>query len=202
MSGPEATYDPFYEAPPSEDDDGHDEESQNGRSSRRGSFGDVQGAFEDEHHSSGPIPLRLVGRGLIAVQSSATEMLSITVRTGIPGSEQLRVEIEPNQFYLTFGTYRNRARPVAPSFSKLETACWLNPGERTTYWLSVDSKNGLVKFGKHYTNASMVLATYVLKVPRTRGKNLFWIVPEWAWLNDVKEVLVVQDAAADVSPLL
>ncbi|CAI4214409.1 unnamed protein product [Parascedosporium putredinis] len=94
-----------------------------------------------------------------------------------------------------------RRVPAAPweipiTFSKGVEACYLNKGEKTTYWLSLDKENGRIRYGKYYTNAKLTLAEVSLKTRDDKGV-LVWKEPEtYNWLERLKPFSVTLDKGA------
>jgi hypothetical protein len=78
----------------------------------------------------------------------------------------------------------------------------LNPGEKTTYWLSLDDKNGKVRYGKYYTSKAMTLIEADLKYENDGGL-MVWKEPEkFSWLEQAKTVQNWQDDNMPLTSLI
>ena len=66
--------------------------------------------------------------------------------------------------------YVTQGASIPKSFSKDwvklahdKSSCLLHPLEKTNYWLSLDEKNGNIKYGKHYLSANLKLLEVTFK---------------------------------------
>ena len=100
--------------------------------------------------------LLVEGSGTIAYSSAATSSLRFTVTGGDENKPQLWLTIRPQQVLLQ--AIHSRFEETIPfQWLKTEFAGTLTTGTRTTYWLSIDSQTGLVRYGKHLANKAMTL---------------------------------------------
>ncbi len=140
--------------------------------------------------------LPVQGQGTIAVSSSAQDVLLFEVRTSTLGSPTLYLQIGLNECILFYGDIKNpnvKKTVIPTTVLKSQDACFLRPGFQTTYWLSIYNGNGVLSYGKYYTNRSMTLLEARLKTKDSTGV-MVWKEPEkYSWLSSVKTVEVVQD---------
>ena len=65
----------------------------------------------------------------------------------------------------------------------------LDPGRESTYWFSIDSKNGFLRYGKNFRSKSMTLLEVVLKERDERTGLRVWKKPDsYAWLEKAEYV--------------
>ena len=148
--------------------------------------------------------LPVTGQGTIAVLSDARERLLFSIKTATEGAPTLYLEIGQLECRMFYGDIdAGRITPIALQLapSKPKESGYLCPGEKTVYWLSIDNGNGILRYGKHYTNTAQTLLSATLK---KKGKDpvsgndgvMVWIHPkEHAWLASLKTVKVIQDKA-------
>lgn len=145
--------------------------------------------------------LPIHGQGSISVSSNASKVLNLSVLTDLDGGPTLRLVVGISEvlFY-----YENAAgkQKIPYAFTKTAEACTLNPGEQTTYWLSLDAPNGRLRYGKYFTNKAMTLIEANLKI-LNKGGNMIWSEPDkFAWLEKVKTVEVWQDDDESLTPVI
>lgn len=142
--------------------------------------------------------LPILGRGTIVVSSEAADMLLFTIKTKTLGAPDLFLQIGNEECKLFFGN-EGQATKIPTTFLKGEKACFLRSGVPTTYWFSIDNPNGVLSYGKYYTNKALTLMQATLKT-KTEAGVMVWTDPtEYSWLDELKGVKVMQDKGEQVS---
>lgn len=136
--------------------------------------------------------LKIIGQGTVSVSSNAEGVLKLSVLTDVAGDPALHLAIGTSEI-LFYSENTGGQEDIPFTYTKSEDACFINPGIRTTYWLSLDAPNGLLRYGKYYTNKAMTLIEAKLKYQNDEGV-MVWREPEkFAWLANVKTVEAWQD---------
>lgn len=142
--------------------------------------------------------LPVTGQGTIAVRSAAINLLKISVSTSpeLLDGPILHLDIGPSNFLFYF---ENKAGKHEIPFNVLkgQDACYLNSGLETTYWLSLDKENGILRYGKYFTNKSMTLVEATLKQENKDGVMIWKNEEQFSWLEKVKTTEVMQDDGQD-----
>ena len=135
------------------------------------------------------------GVGTIAYSSAATSFLRFGVTSRGPENSKLQLTIRPGKVSLKVTDSKNEERPISFQWLKTPSAGLLTAGTRTTYWLSIDSDVGIVRYGKHLANKAMTLYQAELKSSKgRRHDDPQWKKPEtYSWLAEAKEVWVAED---------
>lgn len=147
--------------------------------------------------------LPVTGQGIIGVRSSAQSGLRISVKADSVRGTTLHLDITRKECFLA---YRDETGghdfDPEPAVLKSKADCWLDPAVQTPvetlYWLSIDKNNGKLRYGKKYTNTSMILLEWQYK-HRALVQDAFTMV--WnnferdGWLENVKLVDVEADSA-------
>jgi hypothetical protein len=83
---------------------------------------------------------------------------------------------------------RQRRKPSRYSNGALKTpeACYLNSGVKTTYWFLIDNPNGVLSYGKYYTNKSSTLLQATLKKKTEQGTIVWVNQEEYGRLDSLK----------------
>ena len=97
--------------------------------------------------------LYVVGQGTIAVKSSATSSLQFFVTTDDENDPTLELCICPEEIFWKISGLSD------PDFQwiKCPNAGFLCPDTDTTYWLSINGADGIIRYGKHLSNGAMTL---------------------------------------------
>jgi hypothetical protein len=182
MAAPEQFFDPFFQSSLTSPD------FSNGP-------GDVSGQ---------PLELPVAGQGTIAVRSTAKNLLQFNLATRTLGSPTLHLDIGTKEFKLYYVTTTDQLIDMTEfvTIVKSTAECWLNlstapmpdrPENEITYWLSVDKNNGYIRYGKGFTNKSMMLFELSLK-HATKDNVMIWNNPTRdGWLEDLKNVHALAD---------
>jgi hypothetical protein len=147
--------------------------------------------------------LLILGQGTISVKSSAKDTLrfSISTKAGTQGGRTLHLDVGKDQIRLYFngstGEQPIDYHPVHSSESPL-----LNPGLLTTYWLSIDSNNGILRYGKYFTNKTMTLIEAPLKHLDKDGRMIWTDPTKYSWLQDVFSVHALEDGSKSLDTLI
>jgi hypothetical protein len=156
----------------------------------------VSGGLTDGKDDLG---LPVTGQGTIAIQTNAKDLLNIQVRTDTMGAPSLNLEIGSKEWKLFYQGVSGTV-DMSPFVlrTKSEQDCWLRQDQDpTVYWLSLDNNNGRLRYGKWFTNTSMVLLELNLKhlfVNPAEGDSMVWNNPDRdAWLEGLKDVTVTAD---------
>ncbi|KUJ13485.1 uncharacterized protein LY89DRAFT_754246 [Mollisia scopiformis] len=139
--------------------------------------------------------LPVTGQGIIAVSSSAKVQILFVINCPKKSQNNLYLQIGAAEISLSFGPSMTRTESIPTKLIQQESACYLNPGVQTTYWLSIDGPNGVLRYGKYYTNKSMTLLEATLKKEEKPGVPV-WISSEYSWLADLKDVDIVTTESA------
>lgn len=182
MSGPASFFDPFVDI--------HED--------RRDA---LPPGFQFDAPSNTELPV--LGRGTVAVSSNATDSLLFTIRTDTLGAPDLFLQIgkqDCTMYYIKRQIHGNgETKVVIPTvFLKNKEACYLRPGVKTTYWFSIDNPNGILSYGKYYTNKSLTLLQATLKERSKQGTQIWINQEEYGWLDRLKHVELTQDKGTGV----
>ncbi|KXJ86156.1 RmlC-like cupin domain-containing protein [Microdochium bolleyi] len=82
----------------------------------------------------------------------------------------------------------------------IEESC-IDAGIETTYWLSIDKENGVVRYGKYWTHKNLTCFEATYKGPNEKGA-LVWIDEKYKWLAQLRHVDIIQDGDSDTPPTL
>lgn len=148
--------------------------------------------------------LPITGQGTIAVESDAQDRLLFSVKTSTLGAPTLYLEIDRSECRMFYGNIEAaKVTPITPdpdsAPSKPANAFGLWSGRKVRYWLSLDKNNGILRYGKFYTNVAETLFRATLKKkakdPKTGEEGVMvWINPtEHSWLEGLKTFEVIQD---------
>ncbi|KAF8460834.1 RmlC-like cupin domain-containing protein [Kalaharituber pfeilii] len=148
-----------------------------------------------------PEELPVTGQGTIAVLSPARNLLEIKVKSLEPGVPTLSLRIGQEDCDFYYETINSQG--IINSIKlKGPHACDLNSGVRTNYWFSIDRNNGLLRYGKYFTNVSMTLMQATLKVKNKEGVMVWKDPQRFAWIEKVKHVIVIQDRKTKPPPAI
>ncbi|KAK5077324.1 hypothetical protein LTR64_005193 [Lithohypha guttulata] len=145
--------------------------------------------------------LPIKGQGTIAVRSSAQNVLHFAIISDLAGGPSLHLEIGPRDILLFYEDAAGRNK-IDYIDLKSRDASFLNIAAETTYWLSVDSNNGWLRYGKHFTNKTMTLIEATLKHKDQEGVMVWNDVEKYRWLETVKTIEVTQDKGNILSPVV
>ncbi|KAJ3847274.1 hypothetical protein EV368DRAFT_69240 [Lentinula lateritia] len=145
--------------------------------------------------------LDLEGQGTISVSASAAAELCICISSADHSHPSLYLDITPTSCTFSYGYYTSAttipARPPPDSpYVGTDGGAGSGPGmyldvnRQTTYWLSIDCPNGILKYGKGYLSSNLTLLEARLKKLDDHGR-MIW--PEtWNFLEKLTEVRVLQ----------
>jgi hypothetical protein len=159
----------------------------------------AQGGAGDGLNSEQPgknLELPVCGQGTIAVRANANDLLHIKIHTSLLGATTFNLLLGPSDWDIYYEGPEGRLslKPYA-LINKSEKDCWLSVSkEPTIYWLSIDKNNGMLRYGKWYTNTSMILVQVSLKHldPDPAGKSMVWNNPQRdAFIEKLKGVTVM-----------
>lgn len=137
--------------------------------------------------STGTLPIK--GKGTVAVSSDANTLLRLSVDTELIDEPTLRLDVGLSEFSLYF-VKQGKRQDIKYIVIQNENACFLRPGKKTTYWLSMDAHHGILRYGKYYWNKTMTLVEARLKTQRPDD----WDDPiDFSWLEQVQNVKADQD---------
>ena len=166
--------------------------------------------------------LPILGQGTISVSSDAKNLLRFAIKTADNGNEGLFLDIGTKECLL-YQSHVDPTDDTPPKFNPatvpvrfdvellkpISDVCLSPPvttagnikapnANKTTYWLSLDRSNGVIMYGKYYANRSMTLLQVVLKDTLESGvkawkKKEGEMVSSFEWLENLKEVYVIQD---------
>lgn len=80
---------------------------------------------------------------------------------------------------------------------KDEEDCYLVPEAEVPYWLSIDSNNGLLRYGIGLVNSQLTVLEAKLK-EEIDGK-MVWKDPKYSWIEDLKLFQVTEEGSDQVS---
>ncbi|CCM00576.1 uncharacterized protein FIBRA_02611 [Fibroporia radiculosa] len=139
--------------------------------------------------------LPIEGQGTIAVSTNAKAGLRIAVNTPDSSKPTLFLDVTTDHCGFSYGkdsvVLGSTPTPIPAVALKGIAACYLLPDQQTTYWLSVDRPNGVIRYGKYYLSTNLALLEATLKVKNDQGV-MVWSDPKWNWLDDLKNVVVTQ----------
>lgn len=81
------------------------------------------------------------------------------------------------------------AQTLSASALKGAELCFIRPRARETYWLSIDKKNCILRYGKSYLNATMTLLEAQLGT-KTKGGSATWSKPEYEFISKLNNIQV------------
>ncbi|KAG8630742.1 hypothetical protein KVT40_002361 [Elsinoe batatas] len=146
--------------------------------------------------------LPVTGQGTVAVSSDARNLLSIAVETNLDGGPILHLDIGNSDFLFYFDTAAGK-QEIPYVFVKSKDACYLDAGKPTTYWLSLDQDNGILRYGKYYTNKAMTLVEARLKRLNKDGLQVWDDPPKFSWLSNTKKIQIIQDeSGTQITPII
>ena len=128
--------------------------------------------------------LHVVGQGTIAVKSNATSSLQFFVATANEDDPTPELCIRPEKV-----TWKISGLPDADfQWIKCPNAGFLCPGTETTYWLSINGADGIIRYGKRLASEAMTLY-------ETELKNYWGCFKQkrHAWLARARHVHVRKD---------
>ena len=146
--------------------------------------------------------LLIRGQGTIAVLSDARDRLLFSIKTDTAGAPTLYLDIgrsECRMYYKRHSVSKPMSIALDVAHGRPEDAPYLWSGKPTIYWLSIDKCNGILRYGKHYTNVAHTLLLAKLKKKGKDEKSgddgvMVWINPKKnAWLEGLRTVEVIQD---------
>jgi hypothetical protein len=137
-----------------------------------------------------PFDLPVIGQGTIAIQSSAKELLQITVNSKDLGGPSLVLFIAKDKWKLVSvdatGVQSDIVKDLKPIRS--DEDCWLetskDPSDKALYWLSIDKAFGRLRYGKRFINTSMTSLETVLKEPDPNDKD---DTKTWIWKDPTRD---------------
>ncbi|KAJ3929093.1 MAG: hypothetical protein NXY57DRAFT_1041080 [Lentinula lateritia] len=145
--------------------------------------------------------LDLEGQGTISVSASAAAELCICISSADRSHPSLYLDITPTSCTFSYGYYTSattipaRPPPDSPYVGTGGGAgsgpgMYLDVNRQTTYWMSIDCPNGILKYGKGYLSSNLTLLEARLKKMDDHGR-MVW--PEtWTFLEKLTEVRVLQ----------
>ncbi|KAJ4493021.1 hypothetical protein C8J55DRAFT_221613 [Lentinula edodes] len=145
--------------------------------------------------------LDLEGQGTISVSASAAAELCICISSADRSHPSLYLDITPTSCTFSYGYYTSatmipaRPPPDSPYVGTGGGAgsgpgMYLDVNRQTTYWMSIDCPNGILKYGKGYLSSNLTLLEARLKKMDDHGR-IVW--PEtWTFLEKLSEVRVLQ----------
>ncbi|KAJ3741308.1 hypothetical protein DFH05DRAFT_328142 [Lentinula detonsa] len=143
-------------------------------------------------------PLDLEGQGTISVSASAAAELCICVSSADRSRPSLYLDVTPTSCTFSYGYYTSAnmipARPPPESAyvgAGTGPGMYLDVNRQTTYWLSIDCPNGILKYGKGYMSSNLTLLEARLKKLDEHG-CMVWSEETWSFLEKIKEVRVLQ----------
>ena len=137
------------------------------------------------------------GQGTIAIRSAASQFVQISARTELEDGPTLHLMVSATNSLLYFENASGKTS-IPHEVKEDRGSNTLNPGVETTYWLSIDSNNGILRYGKYYTSKSLVLFEAQLKFKDPGGLLVWKDSKQYSWLESVKTV----EAKADNSLIL
>ncbi|KAJ3992274.1 hypothetical protein F5050DRAFT_1579858 [Lentinula boryana] len=143
-------------------------------------------------------PLDLEGQGTISVSASAAAELCICVSSADRSRPSLYLDVTPTSCTFSYGYYTSanmipaRPPPESPYVGAgTGPGMYLDVNRQTTYWLSIDCPNGILKYGKGYMSSNLTLLEARLKKLDEHG-CMVWSEETWSFLEKIKEVRVLQ----------
>ncbi|KAI9147201.1 RmlC-like cupin domain-containing protein [Paramyrothecium foliicola] len=149
--------------------------------------------------------LPIAGQGTIAVSSDAKTLLELSVTTDLLGSPTLHLVVGVAEVLLYYENETGKHDiPYCVTKTNKETMedCMLNVGVKTTYWLSLDANNGMLRYGKYYTSKAMTLIEAQLKFENSGGLMVWREPTKFSWLERVKTVEATQDQGESLVPII
>ncbi|KAJ7117194.1 RmlC-like cupin domain-containing protein [Mycena crocata] len=142
------------------------------------------------------LDLPITGQGTIAVRTRTSAGLQIVVDGAAKKSLVLHITADSCDLYVV----ETGGVPAPPSEAtripaialKGTAATYLNSEAETTYWLSLDNANGVLRYGKHYLSSAQTLLQAVLKSDDNEGKKT-WCDQRYKWLDGLKTFSVTSD---------
>ncbi|KAJ4472344.1 hypothetical protein J3R30DRAFT_1073203 [Lentinula aciculospora] len=146
--------------------------------------------------------LDLDGQGTISVSVSAAAELCICISSTDRSRPSLYLDINPTSCTFSYGYYTSatvipaRPPPESPYIGAgggvgSGPGMYLDVNRQTTYWLSIDCPNGILKYGKGYLSSNLTLLEARLKKVDDHG-CMIWPEDTWTFLENLKEVRVLQ----------
>lgn len=152
--------------------------------------------------------LDIAGQGVVVVRTKIgtdeTAELRIHVQTGKPDMPTLCLVLTPRSFKLVYASVTDLILPISSEVPfpvdvlKGDEACYLVPDEETTYWLSIDRDNGILRYGIGYTNVPHILLQAVLKI-EVAGVMAWTDPKKYSWISDLKHAQVIKGGVDQVS---
>ncbi|KAF8069883.1 RmlC-like cupin domain-containing protein [Lyophyllum atratum] len=142
-----------------------------------------------------PLQLVVEGQGIVAVQVKPGVQFSIILTPSAElGDNDTGLKLELTEKSAKFFAITLHSSTEIPSVTpKGPTAPLLVPGVEDLYWLSVDQKNGSLRYGKTYRSAS----TTFLKATVDVGDKATKPGP-FIWVKSLKHVSIVSDIRPDL----
>ncbi|GLB44970.1 hypothetical protein LshimejAT787_1900480 [Lyophyllum shimeji] len=164
---------------------------------------DLPPIHNDEGHShtqanfADPLTLQIEGQGVVAVRLTPGVHLAITLTP----HEDLRegdtgLKLDLGAASANFYTVKQNSEETISSITpKGRKAPLLVPGVEDLYWLSVDKKNGMLRYGKTYRSASLtfLLAKVDVGDEATKPGPFIWIkslkyIRIDSWTSNMKDI--------------
>ncbi|KAF2722171.1 hypothetical protein K431DRAFT_245419 [Polychaeton citri CBS 116435] len=135
------------------------------------------------------------GQGTVAARATVKNLLNFIINTDSKSDPSLQLSIGREEVLFFAKTQEQSLEQISIPFKYLKTedACWINSKKPTTYWLSIDTENGILRYGKYYTNKSMTLLEAVLKRKDDTGVYVWEDPKSFDWLERVTTAQVTQD---------
>ena len=132
---------------------------------------------------SRPMSLEVEGQGIVAVQATVDNEFNITLSPSDPKEDEkiLQLQLTPStaKFFTIQGDTRTEIESTTP---KGPQAALPIPGVQDLYWLSLDKKNGFIRYGKTFRSASCTYLKAEVKVMIEDKDGPF------AWIKKLKNV--------------
>ncbi|KAJ5005123.1 hypothetical protein K4K48_008005 [Colletotrichum sp. SAR 10_66] len=158
----------------------------------------INGKDRDRYLVSGrPYRLTIKGQGTIAVKTTAKTFVrfEVTLNESSLGASALHLNITSRDVSLYTKDRNGDEKTIFhESQSDPSRDIALNAEYETIYWLSIDSNNGVLKYGKHLANKKMTLIEACLKREDAHGR-LVWSKPEeHSWIKDLSYITWASDS--------
>lgn len=135
-----------------------------------------------------PVP----GQGTIAVSSNPGDTFTLAV-----GSEEwealLLMRVGTDSCKLSYTSGDGSIVDIRSVEVPATGAATKKAGIKTTNWLSIDHKNGILRYGKHYTNVKNTLLCVDLKKKDNDKGISVWNQGGYAWIEKLNTVRIVHE---------
>ncbi|KAF9472898.1 hypothetical protein BDN70DRAFT_925437, partial [Pholiota conissans] len=148
--------------------------------------------------------LKITGQGTISVKADSTVGFHIEVQTVESMNPTLYLDVTQDECYFSYGGLPTADGGTLSSSAQVEfgkDAAKLSEGQGPyKHWLSIDLVNGVLRYGRGYCTASLVLLQAGLK--KKEDKTLVYVDKWWEWVKGLQHAVVKQTGGHQLTDMV